>query len=123
MVSTIVITLLHLVSWVPTNAHACGFCDGDKAATVYSYKNLEWAKRSGNHYVVVEIIGLKSKTQVPNVISVLKSINGVFPKTITVSDFQKSASFVIEQNLSFEAVRQGFEETLGDMKLRLIAFH
>src|SRR5690242_16841312 len=114
----IAITLAVQFSPMISSSFACGFCREDQGAAVYSYKNKKAAHHTGNKYVVVELLGLNKKEQVPEVVHVLKSIAGVCSETVRLSYEQRSASFVYDRKLSLHHIIDEVKRRLSAIQIR-----
>ncbi len=107
---------LFLVAHV--QAIACGFCVGDKAASVYSYKNKRMAEKTRNHYVVIEIKGFHSKEQIPLLKKAFSKISAVDSKTLRFAPEQSAASFVYQKGTSFGEISRAFLIEMPELEIK-----
>ena len=101
-------------------AVACGFCKGDKAASVYSYENKKLAEERGANYLSAEIIGIKSEAEFKLALEALKTIDGVFPESISASFQQKAVSFVHEKDIDFFTINKMFAKKVPGTSLKKV---
>lgn len=99
-------------------AYSCGFCGGDKAASVYSFKNKKFAEQTGSKYVVCELVGDGSEESFTRAVDALKRLKGVYGKTVRAAYAQKSVSFVIKSLASFDEVSRAFAEREAGWSLK-----
>lgn len=97
---------------------ACGFCKSDKEAAVYSFENMEFAGQKGNHYVVVEFLGIKGQQQWEEALRTLKALPGVTSKSVIAAYLQKTVSFVYEKENRFDDLVHAFKEKFPELELR-----
>ncbi|MDZ4678593.1 MAG: hypothetical protein SGI74_13935 [Oligoflexia bacterium] len=105
MKTTIIIASMILL---PGFANACGFCKGDKAASVYSYENKKKAEKRGANYVSAEIAGISSESEFKLALRALKTIEGVVPESVNGSFEQKAVSFIHEKDIDFSNIEEAF---------------
>ena len=97
---------------------ACGHCDGDKEAAVYSYADTEMAKQTGNPYVVAELEGIRDRDHLAKAKRALERIRGVFGPTVRVAYEQRSAAFVHDKKVSLDRIFREFEKKSDGARLK-----
>lgn len=102
------------------SALACGFCGGDKAASVYSFKNKQFAARTNSKYVSVELSGKGAEEEFNHAVSALAKVRGIYPKTIRSAFAQKAVSFVIDPNFKFEGLAKAFSKNQPGWSMSLV---
>lgn len=95
-------TLLFLAS--TPQALACGFCDGDKAASVYCHESIELAKATGQHYVVLEVVGVHDEQAFDRAIRRLRNAKGVNASRMKTAFLQRTVSFLLSKDESAEGL-------------------
>jgi hypothetical protein len=116
----LVVLILSALPGFSTPLRACGFCGGDKAASVYSFRHQRFAKQSGARYVSVELIGKGGEAEFKRVIEALKRIHGVYPKTVLSAYAQKAASFVYQPAIRFEDLAHELSERARGWSMKLV---
>lgn len=105
---TVMVMAMGLIG-VETQALACGFCGGDKAASVYSFKNKKFAERVKAKYVSVELTGPQgAEEEFKRAVATLSKVKGLYPKTIRSAFAQRAVSFVFRPDSSFESLVEEF---------------
>ncbi len=111
------ILFVHLT--ISSSAYPCGFCQGDKAASVYSFKNKKLAERTSNVYIAVEIVGYTQSDQTFYLKKTLLSLDCVIKNTVRLSPQNSAGSFVYDQSCSLEKIEKDFaEKTQGKYQLK-----
>lgn len=114
----ILFSLFGIVS--SADVFACGFCSGDRAASVYSFKNKKFADRVHGRYVSVEISGQGTAEDFARALEVLRKLPGVYGKTVRGAYAQKAASFVLRSRTSFETAAEKFSKESPGWNLKLV---
>lgn len=113
-----IIVGLGLVTASP--AMACGFCAGDKAASVYSFKNKKFAEVKNAHYVSVELKGAGTQEEFKASVEVLKSLEGIYSDTINSAFAQRAVSFVYRSDFSLEQIARQFASKRSGWTMKLV---
>jgi hypothetical protein len=123
--STLVMKLALALLILSTSSHvstalACGFCGGDKAASVYSFKNKKFAERTDSRYVSAELAGEGDRESFAKVVATLKRLKGVFPKTVRGEHAQRAVSFVHRPDVEFAEIARGVSRGHPGWSLKLL---
>ncbi len=105
---------------IPERSVACGFCAGDKAASVYSFRNKTKAEKVGNHYVSVEVLNAGTSEDFDRAVKSLGAVEGVVKGSVRASWAQKAVSFVYEKNLRFDEILKRFSDKAQGIGLRIV---
>lgn len=116
----ILVALLLVVLLDDSTAIACGFCGGDKAASVYSFKNKGFAKKVGANYVSAELAGAGGAREFQAAVGALVGLDGVYPKTVQSAYAQKAVSFVFKADTKFEDVAEALARARPGWTLKLV---
>lgn len=119
MKTAITLTLVALLGFSQP-ALACGFCGGDKAASVYSFKNKQFAERTNSRYVSVELAGDGDEEDFNRAVEALKRINGIYKNTFRTAYAQKAVSFVFKTSVRFEDLSRAFSESRPGWSMKLV---
>lgn len=91
---------------ISTSALACGFCPGDRIASVYCHESIKMAKETGQQYVVFEVIGAADEVSFNQAIAALKKAKGVEAGRLKAAFAQKTVSLVLSKDQSAEALAE-----------------
>lgn len=102
------------------SALACGFCGGDQAASVYSFKNKQFAARTNSKYVSVALSGEGAEEEFNRAVNSLAKVKGIYPKTVRSAFAQRAVSFVFGPDFNFASLAEAFSEKEPGWSMKLV---
>lgn len=117
---TFVRLFIGCLSLVLSKSYACDVCKEDLAQTVYDYQSIEFSKKTGNPFARVRFVGSKDNVEFIGLIKLLKSIPGVYQKTVHFHLNPQAAGFVYDKKFSFEEISKQFLSRTKTVKLELL---
>lgn len=105
---------------ITSSALACGFCPGDRIASVYCHESIKMAKETGRQYVVFEVIGTADEASFNQAIAALKKAKGVEPGRLKSAFAQKTVSFVMNKNQSAESLAESLNAGSQGFQLKVM---
>ena len=114
------VVLVSASLFLSASALACGFCGGDRAASVYSFKHKQFATRMKARYVSVEAQGPGAEPEFAKAMECLGRLRGIYGRTVRTAFAQRAASFVLRPSSTFEGVAEAFASACSGWSVKLV---